>query len=228
MQDKLYTKQTVLFKILIFGLLFAALHIILERTQATVTTDIAFRPLTVPLNFAIILCDATSFFVLYAYVQFSVAHFGRKQSAASCLLIIALAIAKHIANWLIFLTTENITKAYEIHLSWYTAISSISIEVFQHALVIAACLFFLAPHRDQQKASRHARLTICAIMLLFNIVSRIILDIDYGAPNSFPEVLAMIAYYLFDILLYGVVAYLTMIMVEKHEKKKFTLKEADR
>jgi hypothetical protein len=61
------------------------------------------------------------------------------------------------------------------------------------------------------------------LILLIKLVTRVINDISYGAPESVEEVLIMVLYYLSDII-YGAVAYLISIFVisqfyEKIKKK---------
>jgi hypothetical protein len=61
------------------------------------------------------------------------------------------------------------------------------------------------------------------LILLIKLVTRVINDISYGAPESVGEVLIMVLYYLSDII-YGAVAYLISIFVisqfyEKIKKK---------
>ncbi len=59
-----------------------------------------------------------------------------------------------------------------------------------------------------QSSALKMSILICGI----KIITRIINDITIGAPSSFGEILVMAVYYLSDIL-YGVVAYITAILV---------------
>ena len=216
MKDKIYSHQTVFFKILIFGILFSALHLVLERGLSFAASDVALTFLVRPLNIGIILCDAASFFVCYAFFLISTTCFGTRKSIASFFLLVALTLAKHLGNWMAFLATEKVTSAIDIRLSALTAVSSILIELLQHAFVIVALLLLL----HFGKSEKSAALSVCGIMLAVNLISRIITDIDYGAPTSSAEVWVMVAYYLFDVLLYGVIAYAVIRQIQKHEYKK--------
>ena len=219
MKDNLYSHKTVFFKILLFGALFAVLHIALERGLSYAASDVSLTALVRPLNVAIILCDAASFFLLYALVLTSASLFGTKRSTASFLLLIALTLFKHLANWMIFLVTENVTSAINIRLSALTAASSIFIELLQHALVIV-CILILFRKPSEKEPTKIATFAICGVMLAVNLISRVITDIDYGAPSSAAEIWVMVAYYLFDILLYVGGAYIVMQQIQKRERKK--------
>lgn len=220
MKDKIYSPTTVFLKILIFGILFSALYIVLERSQAYVSSDVALTFLVRPLNIGIILCEAVSFFIGYALLLVSVSSFGVRKSISSFLLLIAFTLAKHLGDWMVFLITEKVTSAINIRLSALTAVSSIFLELIQHALVIVVCLVFFGKDRQFNTPSKNAIFAVCGIMLAVNLISRIITDINYGAPTSTAEVWVMVAYYLSDILLYGVIAYAVIRQIQKHECKK--------
>lgn len=220
MKDKIYSPTTVFLKILIFGILFSALYIVLERSQAYVSSDVALTFLVRPLNIGIILCEAVSFFIGYALLLISVSSFGVRKSISSFLLLIALTLVKHLGDWMVFLITEKVTSAINIRLSSLTAASSIFLELLQHALVIVVFLVFFGKDRQFNTPAKSASFAVCGTMLTVNLISRIITDINYGAPSSTAEVWVMVAYYLFDILLYGVIGYTVIRQIQKHECKK--------
>ena len=56
------------------------------------------------------------------------------------------------------------------------------------------------------------------LLSINNILSRIVTDISYGAPESFGEVMVMAAYYLSDVLVAGI-AYIIIINIFKLFKK---------
>lgn len=199
---------------LIFGIVFSVLHFVLERSMAFVGSDVALVDLVLPLNIAIILCDAAFFFVTYALLFSSLSLFGTKDSIATLLLPVALTLFKHLANWWAFLITENVTEAINVRLSFMTAASSIAIELIQYGLILCV-LLTLRKHPDGLRL-----LGICGVMLAINLLSRLIGDIEYGAPTSVNEIGIMIAYYAFDIFLYGPLAYLLMKFLVKREYKK--------
>lgn len=202
------------FKMLVFGLALSILHIVLERCMAFAGSDVALIDFVLPLNIAIILCDAAFFFIAYALLFSSLSRFGTKNSAAALLLPVALTLFKHLANWWAFLITENVTEAIDVRLSFMTAASSIAIELLQYSLIIGV-LLALRKHPDGLRL-----LGFCGVMLAVNLISRLIGDIEYGAPTSAHEIGIMIAYYAFDIFLYGPLAYLLMRLIIKKEYKK--------
>ena len=204
------TVKKLFFKMLIYGFALSLLHILLERTMAFAGSDVALLGAVPFLNLAIVLCDATFFFILYALVVSST-RFGARQALAVLLLPVALALFKHVANWIAFLITENITHAIDVRLSFTTATSSIAIELLQYALVLAV-LWLLRKHPDGIRL-----LGICGAMLAINLFSRLIGDIDYGAPTSLAEIGVMLAYYSFDIFLYGPLAYQAMRWIVKKQ-----------
>lgn len=202
------TAKKLFSRMLIFGVVFSLLHIILERTMAFAGSDVALIDLIPTLNFAIVLCDAAFFFTEYALLFSSVCLFGMRQSSL-LLLPVALALFKHVTNWLVFLITENVTQAIAIRLSFMTAASAIAIELVQYGLVLAVLLWL----RTRPDGIR--LLGICGVTLAVNLLSRVIGDIEYGAPSSLNEIGVMMAYYAFDIFLYGPLAYQVMRWIVK-------------
>lgn len=207
------TVKTLFCKALLFGVAFSLLHVLLERTMAFAGSDVAMMGAVPFLNLAIMLCDAAFFFVLYAFTFVSI-RYGVRESLSILLLPAALAIFKHLINWMVFLITENITNAIDIRLSFTTATSSIFIELFQYALVLAV-LWLLRKRPDNIRL-----LGICGIMLAINLISRAIGDIAYGAPTSAAEIGVMLAYYSFDIFLYVPLAYQVMKQIVKKQIQK--------
>lgn len=220
MKEKQYSQRSLFFNTLLFGLLFAILHIVLERCMAFASSDVALSYLTRPLNIAITLCDAVCFFIVYAFAILAVSRFGAKASSATLLLLFAISLAKHLGNWATFLITENISSAIDIRLSAMTTASSVFIEWLQNAALVVLCLILLSPKRTLENPVKITSLSVCGMMVLLNVLSRIALDVEYGAPTSTAEVWVMVAYYLFDILLYGVVGYFIMkgLLRQKHSE----------
>lgn len=196
------------------GIVFSVLHTVLERGLAFSVSDVSLNWLTRPLDIAITLCDAAFFFLLYALLFSSLARFGTAQSLSAILLPVALAIFKHIGNWLTVLVTENVTQAMYIRLTFVTAASSIAIELFQYGLVLAVLL------GCKKYPERMRLLLVCGIMVAINLISRLIGDIEYGAPTSTRELGIMLAYYAFDIFLYGPVAYFLMCFTAARQYRK--------
>ena len=221
MKDKIYSQKSVLLKILLFGLFFSVLHILLERVLSYASADVALMHLTRPLNIGIILCDAVGFFIGYAL--FSSLFFTHSETKKKSdfippfLLLPAITVFRHVGNWLVFLMTENVTSAIDLRLSFVALLSALLIEFFQHAIILAFALFVLYP---RNASSRMTALTVSAVMLAINLISRIISDVNYGAPASTAEVWIMVAYYLFDIVLYGMIGYLSISAILRAEIKK--------
>ena len=210
MKDTAYSKQTIFIKMLMWGLFLAVIHIVLERVLAYVATDVALVAFVRPLNIAIILCDAMGFFVTYSLLTLSVSRIGTGGSSAAILLTVVLTLVKHLGNWLVFLISENVTSAIDWHLSAMTAASSILIELVQHATIILALALIFSPRRSLENPVKVGLLSVSGIMVAINVISRIITDVEYGAPSSSAEIWVMVAYYAFDIVLYGVVGYVLM------------------
>ena len=221
MKDKTYSQKSVLLKILLFGLLFSVLHILLERVLSYASADVALAPLTRPLNIGIILCDAVGFFIGYAlFASLLFTHDETQKKSAFLppfLLLPAITVFRHVGNWLVFLMAENVTSAIDLRLSFLALLSALLIEFFQHGIILALALFVLYP---RNASSRATALTVSAVMLAINLISRIISDVDYGAPASTAEVWIMVAYYLFDIVLYGVIGYFSVLTILRAEIKK--------
>ncbi len=226
MKDNTYSPKTTFLKILYWGMLFAIFHIVLDRALAYVSVDVALRSLLRPLDISIIVCDALGFFVCYALLLSSVCRFGIKQSFSSALLVIALSFFKHIGNWMVFLVLEDVSEAYNIRLSALNAASSILIELLQHAILFCLFAILLSPRRKGKAPEKIGIAATSGVLLLINLFSRLALDLDYGAPSSSAEAWLMVGYYLFDILLYGLVGYLTVRRVFYREYKKSEPSEA--
>ena len=144
----------------------------------------------------------------------------KSYTTATLLLLFAISLAKHLGNWATFLITENSSSAIDIRLSAITTASSVFIEWLQNAALVVLCLILLSPKRTLENPVKVTSLSVCGMMVLLNVVSRIALDVEYGAPSSTAEVWVMIAYYLFDILLYGVVGHFIMkgLLRKKHSE----------
>lgn len=220
MKDKIYSQKSVLLKILLFGLLFSVLHILLERVLSYASADVALMHLTRPLNIGIILCDAVGFFIGYAL--FSSLFFTHSETEKKSdfippfLLLPAITVFRHVGNWLVFLMTENVTSAIDLRLSFLAVISALLIEFFQHGVILLLGLFVLFPRCATPKITA---LTTSAVMLAVNLLSRLISDVEYGAPTSAAEAWVMVAYYLFDVLLYGAIGYISMLLILRHKTK---------
>jgi hypothetical protein len=65
---------------------------------------------------------------------------------------------------------------------------------------------------DWNNPLQRSAIKMSALILAIKLITRIINDISYGAPESLGEVLIMIVYYLSD-LIYGAVAYFIAIFV---------------
>ena len=209
MKENTYTPKKCLLKMLIIGLVLSAVHIALERLMSWAGSDIALRGLVGPLNWGLILCDAALLFACYGLMIFAIYRFGTTESLSLILMTFAITLIKHLGNWFVFLWTENVTSALNIRLSATTAASGIAIEFLQHAVILTVVLLQLRA----KPSVKRAVLGTCITMVLFNVVSRIIGDIEYGAPSSAAETWIMVLYYALDIILYGVIGYFCLSLL---------------
>ena len=201
--DSSVTKKLFI-RMLCFGVAFSLLHIVLERSMAFVGSDVALMDILPLLDLAIVLCDAVFFFVEYALLASALFRFSPRMVPGTLLLPVAICLFKHFGNWWAFLITEHVTDAINLRLSALTAVGSIVIEMVQYGAVLAVLLGF------KKRPERTRALLVCGVLLAVNLLSRIIGDIEYGAPTSAAEVGVMMAYYAFDIALYGPAAFLFM------------------
>lgn len=203
------SSKSIFLRVLSVGVALSVLHVLMERLMAFAASDVAKDMWVRPLNIAIILCDAAFFFLLYGWILQSIRSFGTSSSLSSILLVIAITLFKHLGNWMAFLVTENITQAVTLRLSFMTAASSIAIELLQYGAVLAVAIW------GKRKPIQTRLLFVCGILLFINLLSRLIGDVEYGAPATSAEIWIMVAYYAADIGLYGPIAYLTMHSVVK-------------
>lgn len=214
MRQSPVTAKKLFLKMLCIGIALALLHIVLERSMAFAASDVALTALVRVLDVAIILCDAAFFFVEYALLASAVFHFPVASVMGAVLLPVALCLFKHLGNWWAFLITEKVSDAVNLRLSALTAAGAIAIELVQYALVLAVLL------GCKGRSERVRVLLTCGVLLAINLVSRIIGDVEYGAPTSASEIGVMLAYYAFDIFLYFPVAALTITHIIQRQNKK--------
>ncbi len=87
-----------------------------------------------------------------------------------------------------------------------TGALSFALEILQYLLVI-----FIVWLVQRRAASLHRSLFFTALAVTgVNVGSRILLDIQIGAPTSLKEILQMVVAYASDILIYGVLLFLAM------------------
>ncbi len=215
---KPYTKHTVFFKLLVAGILHTLIHILLERWHSYAVSDVTLSLSAHLVDIGLIVWDATYFFIIYALLFVSLRHFGRSASLGAILLVVALSLFNHLGNWAAFLLTENVTASADVTLSFINAISAVAIEMIQYLFVLGLALWLLSPRRTPPVSDEILCLATCGILLAINLISRMIGDIEYGLPDSQAEAWGMVAYYLFDILLYGGLGYLDMTHTMKKEK----------
>ena len=204
-------------KILLFGLAFSALHIALERGLSFAVSDIALSAWVRILNIGIILCDAVGFLIGYALLQALALHGGKRQAFPALVLLVAVSVFRHIGNWGVFLLTDKVSSAVDLRLSFLAALSALIIEFVQHAAIFLLTLPLLNKEKPTKSKIFPAAATVAVTMLVINLLSRILADIEYGAPSSSAEVWVMIGYYLFDVLLYGVVGFFTIQAILNRE-----------
>ena len=195
---------------LLWGCTLSALHILLERWQALSLSDVALNKFAHPLDIALILCDAAFFFIEYSLLASSLVHFGPKKSISPAILLALLTILKHLINLLVFLIAENVTQPAILRNNAINAASAIAIELFQFVLVLL--VLFLLRKREIQ----FPLLGTCVIMLIINLLSRIITDIDAHGR----DIGTMIAFYSFDLILYGPAALFLMTWIATRQTKK--------
>ena len=191
-------------RMLCFGVALSLLHIVLERSMAFAGSDVALEDIVPILNLAIVLCDAVFFFVEYALLASALFRFSPRNVFGTILLPVAICLFKHLGNWWAFLITEHVTDAMNLRFSALTAAGAIAIELVQYGAILAVLLGF------RNRPERTRTLLVCGVLLAVNLLSRIIGDVEYGAPSSAAEIGVMMAYYAFDIVLYGPAAFLFM------------------
>ena len=187
-----------------FGVALSLLHIVLERSMAFAGSDVALVDIVPILNLAIVLCDAVFFFVEYALLASALFRFSPRNVFGTILLPVAICLFKHLGNWWAFLITEHVTDAMNLRFSALTAAGAIAIELVQYGAILAVLLGF------RNRPERTRTLLVCGVLLAVNLLSRIIGDVEYGTPSSAAEIGVMMAYYAFDIVLYGPAAFLFM------------------
>lgn len=92
---------------------------------------------------------------------------------------------------------------------------SLAVELGQYLLILLVIWLTLKLTAKPPRATLAASLTV----LLINLFSRIVYDVDYGMPTSSREVLQMVGAYTSDILLYGVLLFVAMRLFAKWGEK---------
>lgn len=188
------------------------------------------------------LFDILAFTSVYALIIFSMVLLNKKTTAFSIVVYLIILVAKIplklVMNIPLYGTigTKNEIIADILFLSFYLIaelLQLIFVSIF--ASVTAKSYLRAVALSDNKKASRSKNYKIenilpikkfinwynpllrsaaymGIIVALFRIFSRIITDIEIGAPSSFGEVLVMIVSYLTDII-YGIVSYIIAIFI---------------
>lgn len=126
---------------------------------------------------------------------------------------VVFTLARYLFNPIV-----NITKGVALDLADVLD----SLMYFGADILILAVVFLLMFFRKNKVGNDYCRFGALSSALLLSaskIITRIIFDVFYGAPQSFSEIFVMILYYFFDVL-YGVAAYFLIYFLSRSLLKK--------
>ncbi len=228
------TKKRILmfFSITAF-ILYSVYSFLLAPLYVYLSTNILYSHTALPelVEFIYTACELAVFFIGFACIIYFIYAFGAKKSLPIVLVYSLFTLYKLLANFAMSLITGMITSTDDISMAAYTGLSYLIIELFVLALLFF--IFFLIFKKssscrnlipfshmiDFKNPLQKAALAAAAIISAFKIVSRIIYDFFYGAPQSLSDFLWMVGYYTSDIFI-GVIAYFTIIYFLLHFDSK--------
>lgn len=216
----------------IYSFLLAPLHVYLS-------TNVLYSATALPelVEFIYTACELTVFFMGFACIIYFVYRLGAKKSFSMLLVYSIFTFYKLCTNFSMSLIMGMMSSADDISMAALTGLTYLIIELFVLALLffIFILIFKKAPSRknlipfshmiDLKNPLQKSALAAAVIISAFKIISRIIYDFFYGAPQSLSDFLWMVGYYASDIFI-GVIAYFVIIYFLLHfDSKAEKLKE---
>ena len=235
-------KKTLALTMLLFCLLPIVLNIAcLTPIYFTLETNTVYRGSAISLTLKYIadLLDLIAFGSVYATVIFSLILFKKRITVAFAFSYCAILLLKIPARLLMNIPLYNTIGTKEeiiadlLSLSFYFLLEMLQFTIViifasataksylrsidflnkkgkrsEHAESILPIKKFINWYNPLLRAATYSSITV----IIFKVISRIITDIDAGAPTSFGEVMIMIVNYLTDAI-YGVVAYVIAIFI---------------
>lgn len=206
----------------VVGLLLFSLYFVIGRIQVSLISNVLFQNsfwvrFLPSLQTLITVC---SFALFYGISVFSLWHYGIKKTVPVVIIVFFLTLLKYAASLLGTLLIDRADTETFIMVNLPLSLLSFCLELLQYAIILTIAWFTLRSFRDVNAPTvpqplSHSLLFISLTVTLINVASRMVYDIDYGAPASLAETLRMVLAYASDVLLYGVLLYVLMRFVIK-------------
>ena len=161
------------------------------------------------------LCIAFGFALFYSFTAFLMQEMGLAKTLPFLLIAVLLTLYRTAlalgGTYFIDGVIGYEFLSYELP----TALLSFALELVQYFLVI----FLVWLMQKRAVSLPRTLLGIALTVTGINVASRILLDIQIGAPTSMREILQMVVAYASDILIYGVLLLLAMRLLSKWANK---------
>ena len=206
-------KRLFLYLVIAASVLFALISLVLSPMISIVSSNVVYSYTLLP-DVLILLTDMLNLFALSVcctIIIYSVMKFGMAASSSVLIAYIFAVFLKYSADmaisYLLFHTLDlSVIMSY--------------VAAFLVDLFIVLIITFIAYRANRRgTAMKNATITAGVVVSLSKVLSRVVYDIQYGAPVDFTDLLWMIVYYLSDIIV-GVIFVLISMLIFKHLAKK--------
>ncbi|MBE6661940.1 MAG: hypothetical protein E7606_01515 [Ruminococcaceae bacterium] len=192
---------------------------VLARLEFILMSDILLADSigTQLLAFAQTLCIVLGFALFYCFTAILMQEIGLSKTVPFALTAVLLTLYRTVLalGGKYFIDGVNGDEFFSYELP--TSALSFALEILQYLLVML--LIWLAQRR---RCSLHRSLFFASLAVMgINVGSRILLDIQIGAPTSLEEIWQMVIAYASDILIYGVLLLFAMRLLAKWVYNKF-------
>ena len=225
---KRYNLLLTLCSFLLFGLIVFGIG----PLKIYVETDIVYGDTVLPLllQLAITIAQFAAFLISYSVIFYSGHKFGVKQIKNQIIIFLGAVVFFYVGNTLV----SYFTDPYFDPVQLIYVVESVALELILHGVIIGYGLHTVNKIADERclpferlvSLENPLQKVIAVSSLVLSgskILSRIIYDVQIGAPETQEEILEMAVYYASDILV-GIVSYLIMtylmISFYSHDKKE--------
>ena len=206
----------------ILGGLVATLRFVIARLEFIVLSDVLLADSALAGIFPLLqtLLILFTFALFYSFSSVLISKCGFQKALPFLILSVGITLYRTVLTLVGRLLIDRVS-AYEFAVSTLPLqLFSLALELAQYLIVLLVIWLVIKLTSSIKRSLLFSSLTV----LLFNVISRVIYDIDYGLPASGREVLQMVAGYTSDIVLYGVLLFLAMRLFAAWAEKLCTQK----
>ncbi len=192
----------------ILGLLIATARFAVGRLEFILLSDILLADSLLAKLFPLLqsLLMVFGFALFYSFTAVFCHRFGFAKAIPFICLTVGISVYRSLLSLLGKIFIDGVSE-YEFFVSVLPLqILSLILELAQYLLVLFIIWLVLRLTVSLPRSILFASLSV----LLVNVASRIVYDVDYGLPSSTKEVFQIVGAYTSDVLLYGVLLFFAM------------------